>query len=1146
MNDIVVGVRLNADGSGLVGQLKLSNAELDRLRIAEKGATDAARDLSQATDQASKSQARATQGAREASDASVKLTRNLGLQRAGWQSAGFQVQDFFASYSSGTRLSVIFAQQSGQLASAIAMIAQSAEGTKGKLGGLASFLGGGWGIALGIAVSAGTSIVSMLLDVDDASEKVKLSTSGVADSQSILASVMDITTGKMKAQTDAALGLAFAQAQLNRVNAQKAAAEFRTEVASLQRPDRKLRGGMGGGLWFEDVAPGAQKSIAQGILTRLSDPSGKAGIGTADAVQRLDNLRKAGALTDDAYAKAAASVANLGVELENVKIADATLRMLQGDGTTADRGLLLKPSTKKPAKDNSADKAAREAERLATFSDRAAEAVARMSSEYDSAPRDIDRAGTATRSLDAIIGDVNERLSSSKNLTAAQRAEFEKIRDSAEKLKPVIQNSLVRPLLDMAQGQERQIALNKLTLAGRQAESDALQFSYALMDKMGVESEDQLATELAKRGVTEDQVRGLYDNLAVMRQQTREMRVQQQMQQVFLSAVGDMRENTRLTVESLRKDGPKALGDFAKRSLDVFDRLFSEVATEKLFGGLFRDLEDQITGGDKISKMGDELADAVGRAAKDMKQTSGAIVDLGRAAAAATGMISGSSATPVDPSSAASGLAGGISRGIMPGDQPGVPPIADIIVTATKQWGFKAGFEGVFDDLNTGLKKMFTDIFGDKGLFGKSLSETLGRTFGNAALGGASGSLVTGALGIRGSGTGGMIGGALGGYAAEELLSKTLGSFAGPIGSIAGGIVGSVVGGLLKKTKSGAATITSVDGDATLSGNSGAFKQAASGAADSVQDGLSQIAERLGGAIGAFNVTIGQRHGDWRVREGAGSLKIAKGATEFDDDQASAIAYAIQLAVSQGAVTGLSAAVEQALRSSPDIEAALAEALKVQEVEQLLGGLGTEMAAQFQAFESQAKERVRIASQYGFDVVAIEKRNADDRVALVDQILTDRVGSLQALLDDLKFGNLAEGSVMDQRTALLAQIATTRADAEAGKDGAADKLASLTRQLVDSSRDNLGTAGSEYGADRTTAIDAAEAVIKAENERIKAAQGEQAATNAKLDEANKLAAEQVDYLSDISTALQALTAQGSTGQSGGGSGMADFYRTQEL
>lgn len=1134
MSNIVVGVRLNADGSGLVGQLKLSGAEMDKLRASEKGAADAARDLSQATEQASKAQSRVAQGARQAQGAVDGLTRNVGLQRAGWQQVGFQMQDVFASYASGSRLSVIFAQQSGQLASAIALIAQSAEGSKGKLGGLASFLGGPWGIAIGVGVSVVGALAASLTAAGSAADVAKAGASGLADAQSVLGDIFDLTTGKIKSQND----LLILNARLMAINLRSEAAQQKASASSTIQAsdDRSLLGGASAFFArtaqnpFARVAQmGERADTARSYLDAIGNSKNESERRSAGqrALEFSESADFSGlSITAEEFRQAVIDQAS---SVAKSAIADAIDKSLD---TGALDPTIRRDDRTKPKKDNSAAKAAKEAERLATFSDRAAEAVARLSSEYDTAPRDIDRAGAATRSLDAIIGDVNQRLTTSKHLTAGQRAEFEKIKGEAEALKPVIQESLVRPFTDMLASQQRQIELGKLQVAGRQADGEALQVTYALMDKMGVESEDQLAAELAKRGVTEDQVRALYGNLEVLRQQTQEMRVQQQIQQMFLSAVGDMRENVRLTLQDLRQEGPKALGDFAKRSLDVFDRLFSEVATEKLFGGLFRDLEDQITGGDKISKAGDKLAVAVGKASGDIKQTSGDILNLGKAAAAATSMISG----------AASG-------GIVGDDGAAVDPdFADITVTAP-EIGFKEGFEGVFDDLKGDLKTLFTDIFGDKGLFSKSLGETMGRIAGYGALGGMAGGLATGAFGVRGSGTGGMVGGAIGGAAVEELFSKTLGSFAGPIGSIAGGIVGSVVGGLLKKTKSGAATITSVDGDATLSGNSSSFKEAASGAADNVQDGLAQIASTLGGAIGAFNVTIGQRHGDWRVREGAGSLKIKKGATEFDDDQAGAIAYAIQLAVSQGAVTGLSAAIDQALRSSPDINEALEEALKVQEVEQMLGGLGSEMAKQFKAFEMQAKERLRIATQYGFDVVAIEARNAEDRADLVNQILTDRVGSLQALLDDFKFGNLAEGSVMDQRNALLAQIAATRADAEAGKDGAADKLASLTRSLVELSRDSLGTAGSEYAADRTTAIDAAEAVIQAENERIKAAQGEQATTNAKLDEANTLATQQVDYLADI---LQALTAQGGGSSGGGTSGVggssmvSDWYRTQEL
>src|SRR3546814_10155381 len=98
-------------------------------------------------------------------------------------------------------------------------------------------------------------------------------------------------------------------------------------------------------------------------------------------------------------------------------------------------------------------------------------------------------------------------------------------------------------------------------------------------------------------------------------------------------------------------------------------------------------------------------------------------------------------------------------------------------------------------------------------------------------------------------------------------------------------------------TKQGGATISATDGvlGTSLFGNSGAAKKAASAAAGSVTDQINSVMEALGATFsGGGGVTIGQRHGDWRVTTGP-SLKIKKGAKEFDDDQEGAIAYAVQL-----------------------------------------------------------------------------------------------------------------------------------------------------------------------------------------------------------------------------------------------------------
>ena len=189
------------------------------------------------------------------------------------------------------------------------------------------------------------------------------------------------------------------------------------------------------------------------------------------------------------------------------------------------------------------------------------------------------------------------------------------------------------------------------------------------------------------------------------------------------------------------------------------------------------------------------------------------------------------------------------------------------------------------------------------------------------------------------------------------------------------------------------------------------------------------------------------------------------------------------------------------------------------------------MSKEVRAFDRQAQERVRISQKYGFDLLAIEKYNAEERNKLIDGLLTSRVGALQDLLADLAFGDLAEGTLAERRTRLQAEIASTEAEADKGSDGAADKLATLNRQLIALSRDAYGTAGGEFGADRSQAISSAERIIAVENDRIRAAQDAALQTNAHLTAGNQLTSETNDILAQIKTGLDKL---GYVQPSGGG------------
>lgn len=196
-----------------------------------------------------------------------------------------------------------------------------------------------------------------------------------------------------------------------------------------------------------------------------------------------------------------------------------------------------------------------------------------------------------------------------------------------------------------------------------------------------------------------------------------------------------------------------------------------------------------------------------------------------------------------------------------------------------------------------------------------------------AALGGAVG-------GVTGSRTGGAIGGGLGQVVGESIapMLGKLGKFAGPLGAIAGGILGGVIGGLVKKTPRASATVSIIAGEAmetAIKGSSDKLKKAAGQMANGIIDGLTSLADQLGAQlIGDATVSIGMRKKNYRVDPtGQGITKTSKGAIDFGEDQAAAIAYAMQVAIQQGVLGGLSESMKRLIMADGDLQTQISKAL---------------------------------------------------------------------------------------------------------------------------------------------------------------------------------------------------------------------------
>jgi len=379
------------------------------------------------------------------------------------------------------------------------------------------------------------------------------------------------------------------------------------------------------------------------------------------------------------------------------------------------------------------------------------------------------------------------------------------------------------------------------------------------------------------------------------------------------------------------------------------------------------------------------------------------------------------------------------------------------------------------------------EIFGGKGgdgTFGKKMSAILA----SAGLGAAASTLV---FGNGGSNLGASIGGALGKKVGEKFLSKGLesvakglGDFAGPLGSIAGGLLGGAIGGLFKKTKWGAVTVNS-SGVSAGSGNNSSAIGAAVQAGGAFNTQLQQIADALGGKIGDFgNITIGQRHGDWRVNTGGTSLKVKKGAVDFNGDGEAAIAYAVNEAIQRGAVTGLRAGTNNLLKASGELQDKLSKALSFENVFRELNKLKDPVGAAISDLNLEYKKLIDIFKQANATVgetAQLEELYNLKRKAAVEDAIKQVAGSLQDLYKNLTIGDNGY-SLRTRLNNAKAAYDPLAARVAAGDTTAYNDFAAAAQTIIDLQREYSGSAP-EYFA----VLDQVTKLTKGEIDRQQAA-----------------------------------------------------------
>ncbi|WP_053003289.1 hypothetical protein [Sphingomonas paucimobilis] len=1005
------------------------------------------------------------EAARRTREAEAEARRNAFAVR----SMGQQFGDFGLQAVTTGDVVRSFTQQMGQMGYAMSEMS-------GRAGRVGAFLTGPWGIALTVGAAVILPFIENLWKAEEAQEAVRLGADGLAEAQSALGKMFDLTTGKLKKQNELLI-----------INARLTAINNRAEALTARESSRKT---------FEDAGSISTEGRIKGLLEGGGVGNFLTGafVGSQRAQQNARNLSavvadlQAGKTTNEAVMRAAEKLDFTGLKINRTQFieairdrvaAEAKERVADLTDQSLDDGVLAKElrqdakakRTKKPKSTEARDEFGRDA----------AARIAGITDQFDRTPPAVRQANAAIRQLDDIMDD----------LARKKPPQFKELIGQAQEAKGVVREGLNRPIQDFVESQRDAFAVGQEMLTGHRDQAEALRTIQQLERQRGPLTVEQKEAILAA-------------NQALTAQE-RQLERMTQRQRIYLAGIADIRGLLTATIS-----GDSGIEKLPERLMQAFSRVSAERIVDNLFGDLFQQLEDSVTGTSVVEDASARMAQAVDIVTARTGQASAALDSLTRAASGAAGAVR-------------DGPQGG-----QPGASAPMPPEAgasgEFTVTAPRR-GTRNPQE-LFTSAIGGIATKTIGLFTNPetaSRIGQGLGKYAGKGLAGAFEGQAATSLAS-LVGIKTNGTGSAIGGAIGGLTGIPGAGAAL------------GLIGGLVGNLFTRPKSGSATITSVDSAATMRGAESVTEKL-SGTAKSVQDGIQKIADQLGAQTGAFSVSIGKREDYFRV-DGGGSDRVSNkhpgsGLLYNGKDEAVAIEIAIRNAIADGAVKGLSPAVAKALQSSSSLDKALAEALKVQNLERSLGGLTGQLKSIFDSFDQTASERVRIAKTYGLDLLRVEKLNAEERGKLLEDTLKSRVGSLKDLLTSMTSGDLFEGSAVDRRQTLLKDIAAVRADAEAGKDGAADKVAELYRQLLSTSKEAFGTGGDEYASDRKAAGDAARALIDIETNRVNSAAGVQAAQTSAIEAGNALTAQMVKAADAQTELLQTLVDQGRS-RSGGG------------
>lgn len=1060
-NATALAARENRDESE---SARLARVATEALAVEYREAAAAARSHADAAEQVQavlNRQQSATQAVvaaqRQGTTALGAVTNSARANRVAFVQLGQQMQDVTIQAQMGTNAFTIFAQQVPQAAFALSGLTGAAGSASARIGAFATFLSGPWGAAFFAATAVLGPFIYALFQSGEAADES-------ASAHQSLADKLDLTRNSWEEVTDAVRDYNAQQQIASETTLQAAAAavlmakqNYETAIswrerlrATLEVYQAEVRAGPTG--------PGGQGQIGALAGASFIDQSlGNLDSEIADLQQLRDNTTfdlasaQATIATDataairENFTQQRNALRGLGLDVEELttRLSDLNRQERAALDLANDRG----------GSGERAGRASREAERLATFSEQAAERIQRINERFNEQPRLVDQASQATRELDALIAELSER----------RPVDFRQMIADAQEAQAVIQDALLQPVRDLQQESDRNLEIQNLMLAGRDQEAEVLRIMWGLEQKLGAEAWQHLNT--------------VSDMVDYEREVTEEIERRLAIQKQYLGATQSIRNE----LESL----------FAGEGADfrqIARRLQSQVFVEEMFGEALRQIDREVQGGfddqvDYLERNSRRAQEEMGRLATTISEVTRAIANPGYTPNLPAGIVAppandntatgGSDTIEVTASRANSGTLGGMDPQQY-FDLVGRRMAAPIIEALELQIGQRLPAE-----LSGALSGAIGGYLGSGpvgGVLGalKSLfpeSGFLGDMFGGAQMGGTVNGLL-GALGIGGSNTGASIGGALGSLApipGGSIIGSLAGSLLGKAGLGTRQTVGLLTGGLGYGLMHALGIGGSAYGTASFNG-SGAFSVAGSGSnrrsgatdlGNSFMDALDSILDQLDATIGDFAVSIGTYKDKFLVSAtGAdGKLKPGQSGVTVYADAAEAQAAAIMNAIADGALRGLTAAEQRLLQQDKDLEDALQDVLDFRSVFERLKAYKDPVGAALDEINDEFSDLIDLFQRAGAsasELAQLEELYGIERARAIQEASDQLTSSLRSLLDDLNMGDNGL-SLRERQANALVEYNALKTRVQAGDTTAFDDYAAAAQTALDLTRQIEGS-----------------------------------------------------------------------------------------